>query len=125
MTSSAALMFGWLIPGGVYLLSRRYAQFAVTFALVCVCLAAGIALQGSTEWPTRSDLQGLDEFTTATARAGALTKILTGVPYLIAKLSGHSQSFVSGQVHEYGTTFLLAAGLINLMALAESNKCRI
>lgn len=120
MRSAAALACGWLVPGGVYLLKRRYAQFALTLALVCVCLAAGIGLQGSNRWPAHSELQGLDGFTTAAARVGALTKILAGAPYMIASLSGYSQSFTSGQVHEYGTTLLIAAGLINLMALAEA-----
>ena len=102
------------------LLSRRYTQFVATFVLVCGCLAAGIALHGSNRWPSHSELQGLDGFTATAARVGALTKILAGAPYIAFLLSGYSQSPISGQVHEYGTTLLLAAGLINLVALAES-----
>lgn len=120
MTSAAAVVFGWLVPGGAYLLRGRYAQFAMTLVLVLGCLAAGVALQGSNRWPAHSELQGLDGFADTVARVGAFTKILAGGPYIAFLLSGYSQSFTSGQVHEYGTTLLLAAGLINLMALAEA-----
>jgi hypothetical protein len=121
MKSAFPLAFGWLLPGGSYLLRGRYVQFAVTLALVCVSLVAGIALQGSNRWPDHSELQGLDDFTAATARAGAFTKLLAGAPYIIAWLCGYSQSFTGGQVHEYGTVLLIAAGLINLLALSDSN----
>jgi hypothetical protein len=125
MRSAAALVFGWLVPGGAYLLKGRYVQFATALALVCACLAAGIALQGSNRWPSHSELDGLDGFTSAAARAGAFTKLFAGVPYMIASLAGYSQSFINGQVHEYGTTLLIAAGLINLLVLAQAGKCRI
>ncbi len=120
MRSAVALASGWLLPGGAYLLRRRYAQFALTLLLVCLSLSAGIRLRGSNRWPVHAELQGLDGFTTATARVGALTKILAGAPYIIATLFGYSQPFITGQVHEYGTTLLVAAGLINVIALAEA-----
>jgi hypothetical protein len=120
MINAALLAFGWLLPGGAYLLKGRYAQFALAFVLVCACLTAGIALQGSSLWPTQSELQGVDGFTATVARLGALTKILGGAPYLVVRLFGYSQSFTNGQVHEYGTTLLNAAGLINLVTLADT-----
>ena len=120
MRRAAALAFGWLVPGGVYLLKERYTQFAIRFVLVCACLAAGIALQGSNQWPAQSELQGVDGFTAATAWARAFTKFMAGAPCVIAGLAGYSQSFISGQVHEYGTVLLVAAGLINFAVLAEA-----
>jgi hypothetical protein len=120
MRNAAALAFGWLVPGGAYFLRRRYAQFAMALVLVCACLTAGFAMQGSNGWPSHSQLQGLDGSTAMIARAGAITKILAGSPFIMFGLLGYSRSFMSGQVHEYGTTLLIAAGLINILALADA-----
>ena len=114
------MAFGWLVPGGAYLLRKHYAQFALLLVLVCVDWAVGIALQGSNMWPASAELLGLDGFTAASARAGALAKISAGGPWVVTWLCGYSQSFLSGQTHEYGTTLLIAVGLIQLLALAEA-----
>ena len=45
-------------------------------------------------------------------------------PYLLARLFNYSQTFLSGQTHEYGTTLLVLAGLFNLLALADALELR-
>jgi hypothetical protein len=124
MNTALAAAFGWLVPGGAYLLARRYVQFAITIFLVCSATAAGIALQGANQWPQAGELQGLDGFTAGMAQAGAWAKLLAGAPYLLARLGNYSQSFLSGQTHEYGTTLLVLAGLFNLLALADALELR-
>jgi hypothetical protein len=49
---------------------------------------------------------------------------LAGGPYLLARLCNYSQTFLSGQTHEYGTTLLVLAGLFNLLALAGGLELR-
>jgi hypothetical protein len=119
-----AAAFGWLVPGGAYLLARRYLQFAITLAVVVVATAVGIALHGTSLWPEGGDLQGLDGLAAGMARAGAVARGLAGGPYLLARLSGYSQTFLGGQLHEYGTTLLVLAGLFNLLALSDSLQLR-
>jgi hypothetical protein len=120
MNSVTKAAFGWLLPGGVYLLARRYAQFALTLSLVCTATISGIALHGSILWPRAGELQGLDGFTALMAQAGGLTRILAGAPYLLARVFGYSQTFLGGQTHEAGTVLLALGGLINLLALADA-----
>jgi hypothetical protein len=124
MKAAAMAVFGWLVPGGAYLLMRRYLQFAVSLAVVSGATAAGMALRGANLWPRPDELQGLDGFTIALARAGALAKALAGGPYLLARAGDYSQTFLSGQTHEYGTTLLVLAGLFNLLALADGLELR-
>jgi len=124
MNVVATAAFGWLVPGGAYLLARRYLQFALTLALVGCATAAGVALHGANLWPQAGELQGLDGFTAGMAQAGAVAKALAGGPYLLARLCDYSRTFVSGQTHEYGTTLLVLAGLFNLLALADSLQLR-
>lgn len=112
--------FGWLVPGGGYLLTRRYVQFGLSLGLVLTASIAGIALGGGNLWPQHADLAGLDLFTVLLAKAAALTKLLAGAPYLLARLCGYSQNALAGHLHEYGTTLLVIAGLLNLLALADA-----
>ena len=124
MNVALTAAFGWLVPGGAYLLARRYLQFAVSLALVCCSTAAGIALHGANLWPHPDELQGLDGLTAGMAQAGALARALAGGPYLLARLFHYSQTFLAGQTHEYGTTLLALAGLFNLLALADALALR-
>ena len=112
MKSVGLAVFGWLVPGGTYLLMRRYAQFAISAVLVSTAFAAGLALHGGLQWPQPAELQGLDTFTALVFQAGALAKLLAGGPFLLAQLFGGAHSFLDGRVHEYGTTMLLLAIVI-------------
>jgi len=112
--------FGWLVPGGGYLLTRRYVQFGLSLGLVLTASVSGVALGGGNLWPRPADLAGLSLFTVVLAKAAALTKLLAGAPYLLARLSGYSQNAFDGRLQEYGTTLLVIAGLLNLLALADA-----
>ena len=119
MKTAGVAVFGWLVPGGAYLLGRRYLRFALCLVLVSSAFGAGLALHGANLWPHPAELQGLDGVSAMLAQAGALTKALAGGPYLLARLLDYSETFVSGRAHEYGTTLLLLAGLFNLLMLVD------
>lgn len=124
MNAVALAVFGWLVPGGAYLLMRRYGQFAIFAVLVWATFAAGIALQGGYQWPQPAELKGVDGFTTLLFQAGAFAKLLAGGPYLLAQLFDGSRSFLFGRLHEYGTTLLTLAGLFNLLAVSNAFDLR-
>lgn len=118
------IAIGWLVPGGGYLLAKRYTQFAVFLTLVCGLFAVGLSLHGGNAWPRAADLQGLDELSARIAQAGALAKCLTGGPYLIAGMLGDINTYTQGRIDEYGTTLLSMAGILNLLALMDAFKSR-
>jgi hypothetical protein len=124
MSALGLAAFGWLVPGGAYLLLRRYLQFAVFAVLVWATFAAGLKLHGGYQWPQPAELQGIDGFTALVFRAGAFAKLLAGGPYLLAQLFGVSGAFLSGSLHEYGTTLLSLAGLFNLLAVSNALELR-
>jgi len=117
-------LFGWLIPGGTYLLMRRYLQCAVFAILVSATFAAGIALHGGFQWPQAPDLAGLDSATAFLFKAGAFAKLLAGGPYLMARLFAEGGSFLDGRLHEYGTTLLAMSGLLNVLAISGALDLR-
>jgi len=116
--------FGWLIPGGAYLLMRRYLQFAVFAIVVSITFAAGLALNGGVQGPQPADLQGLDTFTILLFKAGAAAKVLAGTPFLLTLFFGGSNGFLDGRLHEYGTTLLVLAGLFNLLGISNAFELR-
>jgi hypothetical protein len=115
---------GWVVPGGAYLVQRRYAQFAAFGILVSITFSAGLALRGGCQWPQPAELRGLDSFTALLFQAGAVAKLLAGGPFLLAQLFGVSSSFLEGRLHEYGTTLLALAGLFNLLAVSDAIESR-
>ncbi len=116
--------FGWLVPGGAYLLKRRYLQFAMFAFVVWTAAGAGLALHGGGGWPTGAELAGLDGFTAFMFRAGALAKMLAGAPYAATLLFSGEGSFLAGRVHEYGTTLLMMAGVANVLAISSALDLR-
>jgi hypothetical protein len=125
MNAVLLAVVGWLLPGGAYLLLRRYLQFAVFAVLVSATFAIGIALHGGGyQWPRASDLTGLDGFTILIDKAGVLAKALAGSPFFFAQIGGGDRSFLDARLHEYGTTLLTLAGLLNLLAVADAFQLR-
>jgi hypothetical protein len=120
--SAATIVAAWLVPGGGYLLARRYKQGTLFLALICAAVAAGVALHGGNLWPRAEDLQGLDGLTARIAQAGALAKGLAGGPYLIAASFGDVNTYTQGRIHEYGTTLLTMAGLLNVLAIVDARR---
>jgi hypothetical protein len=111
--------FGWLVPGGAWLLKRRYLQFAAFAFVVTAPFAAGILLGGGTRLPQPAELAGLDGFTALGFRVGALSKLLAGGPWLLSSLFD-GPTFLDGRLHEYGTTLLTMAGIFNLLAVSSA-----
>ena len=121
----ALAVFGWLVPGGAYLLMRRYLQFAVFAVLVSTTFAAGLALHGGLQWPQPADLQGLDTFTVLIFKAGAVGQTSRRhARFCSASFFDGSHAFLDGRLHEYGTTLLILAGLFNLLAVSNALELR-
>ncbi len=124
MNSFVLAAFGWLVPGGAYLLMRRYLQFAIFASVVSVSFAAGLALHGGVGWPQPSELDGLEGFTALVFKAGALVKALAGAPYLAGWLVDGAGTLAGSRLHEYGSTLLMMAGIFNVLAVSSALDLR-
>lgn len=77
--------------------------------------ALGLLMRGSFYTPRTGDL-----LTTIIYCGGFLADLANGVPYLLSLLLGYSQPEVAGHVHDYGTKFLVASGLLNILAIVDA-----
>ncbi|MGA8222407.1 MAG: DUF6677 family protein [Candidatus Acidiferrales bacterium] len=112
--NSAALFVaiaGWLIPGLGHLLLRRWGR-ALIFFIVCGGLAiTGYLLRGNV-FP----LQSADPF----GKLGFLADASSGVFYLLARFFEAAGADVSRAAGDYGTRFIAAAGIVNLISICDA-----
>jgi hypothetical protein len=104
------LVIAWLIPGaGHYLLGKRGRAIVFLF-LVLASVAIGYSLGGNLHRILPN------EPLTILATIGALGM---GAPYFILRYAAGYAGDVISPTYEYGTAFLLTAGLMNLLLILD------
>jgi hypothetical protein len=110
-----ALVLAWLVPGGGHLLLRRPGRGALLFGTVALTFLLGLMMRGAMFQPQTADV-----LTTVIYCGGFLGDLCSGVFYMLAVGLGYNQPDIAGHVHDYGTKFLVAAGLLNLLAMVDA-----
>jgi hypothetical protein len=64
--------------------------------------------------------QSGDLLTTVIYYGGFFGNLMSGILYFLTVWLGYAQPDVAGHVHDYGTKFLVAAGLLNLLAMVDA-----
>jgi hypothetical protein len=106
---------GWLIPGGGHFLLKRPGRGALLLASVLSMFLLGLMMRGAMFQPQTGDI-----LTTIIYCGGFIGDLASGLLYLLATWLGYSQPDVAGHVHDYGTKFLVAAGLLNVLAMVDA-----
>jgi drug/metabolite transporter (DMT)-like permease len=105
----------WLLPGGGHFLLQRRTRGLVLAVCVLVAFVAGLLMRGALFSPQTGDL-----FTTIIYCGGFAGNLAAGGLYLLSVMFGYAQPDVAGHVHDYGTKFLVAAGLMNVLAMVDA-----
>jgi hypothetical protein len=106
---------GWLIPGGGHFLLHRAGRGAIVAASVVLMYSLGLMMRGTLFEPQTGDL-----LTTVIYVGGFLGNLASGLPYLLSLWFGYNQPDVAGHIHDYGTKFLVAGGLLNVLAMVDA-----
>ena len=109
-----AVVLAWLIPGGGHFLLKRRGRGAVLGISVILVFLLGLMMRGTLFEPQRGDL-----LTMVIYYGGFIGDVLAGVLYFLTVWLGYAQPDMAGHVHDYGTKFLVAAGLLNLLAMVD------
>jgi len=94
---------------------RRRARGALLLFAVGAMFLLGIALRGVLFQPKTGDL-----LTTIIYCGGFLGNLASGIFYLLTVWLGYLQPEVAGHMHDYGTKFLVTAGLLNVLAMVDA-----
>ena len=111
----APVALGWLVPGGGHLLLKRYGRAALLGSCVTLMFLGGLAMRGAMFQPQTGDL-----LTTLIHVGGFIGDVACGILYLLTVWLGYTQPDVAGHVHDYGTKFLVSAGLLNILAMVDA-----
>ncbi len=106
----------WLIPGAGHILLKKTGRGALMLASVALMFLFGIFMRGIMFTPEK----GTDLLTTVINYGGYACNLAAGGLYLLASLFGYSQVDMAGAVHDYGTKFLVTAGLLNILAMVDA-----
>jgi len=106
---------GWLIPGGGHFLLKRTGRGMLLLLSVTAMFLFGLMMRGAMFQPQSGDV-----LTTIINTGGFIGDICSGALYLMAVWLGYNQPDVAGHVHDYGTKFLVTAGLLNLLAVVDA-----
>ena len=110
-----ALALSWLVPGGGHLLLKRTGRGILLMAAITSMFLCGLMMRGAMFEPQSGDL-----LNTLINTGGFIGDLATGVLYLLSRCLGYSQPDLAGAVHDYGTKFLVTAGLLNILAMVDS-----
>jgi hypothetical protein len=101
----------WLIPGAGHIwLGRR--QKGITFLIaLSLMFVFGLWLEGAL-FPF--------QISQPLVALGALADLGMGLPYLLARASGAGAGRVVAITYEYGNTFLIVAGMLNMLVVLDA-----
>jgi hypothetical protein len=110
-----AVLLAWIIPGGGHLLLKRPGRGGLIAACVAAMFLLGLMMRGALFSPMTGDL-----LTTVIYVGGFLGNVMAGIFYFLTVWLGYAQPDMAGPVHDYGTKFLVAAGLLNILGMVDA-----
>jgi hypothetical protein len=109
------LALAWLIPGSGHFLLGRRGRGAIIFATVVLSFTLGLLMRGPLFQPG-----GVDLLSRLIQFGGFIGDLASGLLYFMAIWLGYSQPDIAGHTPDYGSKFLVAAGLFNILAMVDA-----
>lgn len=108
------LIAGWLVPGAGHFLLRKWGRGALLAIAIVLMFGLGLAMQGRiyTKADDILDMLGL---------AGDLG---SGLLYIVSRAIGLGSDSVQLTTADYGTRFIVVAGLLNVIAAVDAHNLR-
>ena len=107
------LLAGWLVPGGGHLLLGKWIRASLLFVSIVLMFSIGLALKGKVYSANTGELLDILNF------AGDLG---AGGLYFISRLADLGSASVQIAVADYGTKFIVVAGLLNVIAAVDAHS---
>src|SRR5215469_8606330 len=106
------LALGWLIPGGGHLFLKRTGRGVLLLVAITGMFTCGLMMRGAMFQPQSGDL-----LTTVINTGGFASDDASGLLYLLSFSFGYTKRDMPGAFHDYGTKFLVTAGLLNIFPM--------
>jgi len=109
--SVLAPAIGWLVPGAGHLIQRRWIRGLLLMASILIMFVLGLLMQGHVYQPNGGDILDI---------LGFIGDFGAGGLYILSQAAGWGQSAISHATADYGTKYLIVAGLLNFISAADA-----
>ena len=111
MMSVLAPALGWLIPGAGHMIQKKWIRGALLFISIVTMFLLGLALQGRIYKANGGDILDI---------LGFVGDIGSGGLYLLTLANDWGQGAIAFATADYGTRFMIVAGLLNFISVADA-----
>lgn len=102
---------GWLIPGAGHLIQKRWIRGLLLMFAVVLMFAFGLAMEGKIYKPNTGDLLDI---------LGFVGDFGSGLLYILGRIFEWGGTNITTANADYGTKFIVVAGLLNIMAVVDA-----
>lgn len=109
-------IIAWLVPGAGHLYVGKRIRAAIVFCTVAICFAIGLLMSGPFFSPSSTG----DLLSRVIQYGGFLGDLANGIFYLAAAWLGYNPPVTAGHNADYGSKFLVCAGLLNILSMVDA-----
>jgi hypothetical protein len=102
---------GWLIPGAGHMIQKRWIRGALLFVSIVTLFLLGLGMQGRIYKANGGDILDI---------LGFVGDVGAGGLYLLSLAMDWGQGAIAFATADYGTKFMIVAGLLNFIAVADA-----
>jgi hypothetical protein len=102
---------GWLIPGAGHLIQKRWIRGALLFVSIVTLFLLGLAMQGRIYKANGGDILEM---------LGFVGDVGAGGLYILTLANDWGQGAIAFATADFGTKFMIVAGLLNFIAVADA-----
>ena len=106
-----APVVGWLIPGAGHMIQKRWIRGVLLFISIVTLFLLGLAMQGRIYKANGGDILDI---------LGFVGDIGAGALYILTVAQDWGQGAIAFATADYGTKFMIVAGLLNFIAMADA-----
>jgi hypothetical protein len=106
-----AAAIAWLIPGAGHLIQKRWVRGFLLMFCITTMFVLGLMMQGRVYRPNGGDILDI---------LGFVGDVGAGGLYLVTRMQDWGQGAIAHATADYGTKFLIVAGLLNLISAADA-----
>jgi hypothetical protein len=111
MMSVVAPALGWLIPGAGHLIQKRWIRGLLLMVSIFSLFTLGLLLQGRVYHPNGGDILDI---------LGFVGDVGAGGLYIVTRAMDWGQGAIAHATADYGTKFIIVAGLLNFISAADA-----
>jgi hypothetical protein len=109
--SVLAPALGWLIPGAGHLIQKRWIRGLLLMGSIMTMFVLGLAMQGRVYRPNGGDILDI---------LGFVGDVGAGGLYIVIRALDLGQGAIAHATADYGTKYIIVAGLLNFISVADA-----